>query len=102
MSVDYGERYDIYLNQSLSHDVATGKDEYNKFEYGGSTVTIKGRKIGETRRITNEQGEVITTDTYVLTRAVVKVGDMIDGKVGKYICEARDLPGDLKATECFI
>ncbi len=101
MSVNYTAEMAEYLNQTVSWEKATGTDDEAQSTYA-TAVNVAARKIGKTRRTLNAQGEIITTSIYVLTQALVSVGDMIDGEIVKDTLDSRDEYGTLIGMECFI
>ena len=108
MSINYAEHMAKYLKQDLIWEAqsrnAQGEVIYDN--YGAPTyedaITIKGRKVGKTKRVINKEGTVISTNTYVLTTADVKAGDKIDGEVVVDTQDSVDLDGNKIGVECWI
>lgn len=101
MSCRYIDRVNLYLNDDLYLEKQIGMDEYGKLSYEAS-VSIKGRKVGNTRKTINKEGEIISTNTYVLTTEDVSVGDKIDGEEVVDIKEVKDRWGNKVAVELYL
>ena len=101
MSSSYLDRLELYLNEDLIYNKKSTMDEYGKLSYEAD-VSIKGREIGKSRRSINKDGELLTTNTYVMTTENVNVGDKIDGEIVHDIKQVKDKWGNHIATECYL
>jgi hypothetical protein len=89
-----------YANQTMVHQHRLSKDVYNQPTY--QTQNIKGRKEPKYRLVTNPQGEVIPSTSFVMTESVVEVGDLIDGRLVVQVDAIPNLRGIIEFYEVLL
>lgn len=65
-----------YLNQTVSYQAQSGKDEYNQSTFS-SAVDILAKYEYSRRRIFNRKGEEVISEAVCFTKVEIKPGDLI-------------------------
>lgn len=91
-----------YLNQTVSHQVQSGKDEYNQTSFSDA-VDIAARYEYSRKRVINRKGEEVISEAVCFTEVEVKPGDVItfDGINWPviFVSVERGLGGDVEFYE---
>ncbi len=65
-----------YLNQTVSHQAQSGKDEYNQTSFS-SAADIAARYEYSRKKVINRKGEEVISEAVCFTKVEVKPGDII-------------------------